>query len=156
MNWKDVRYVKLKLCRQWCNKFGISKTIIHNLKPMTQETKTKYALSFENKIFRSFGEMLKVFGSNRLYLTDFINSWSSVEDLDNYLIPDIEKVINDIVDLKESGSATISIDITKSEVIFYLDNVGTDYPTIPTTDFYEIVKAWKAFLLSPPLDSIRI
>jgi len=70
----------------------------------------------------------------------------NVEEITQYLIPEINKVINGIETEFETGSETVSMTIGPVNTIFFIDNVGTQYPQIPTEHLKEIIISWKAYL----------
>lgn len=122
---------------------------------MNQAIRAQYKITFQNKIldFGSNGKTVyKTVNSNNSALLEFLNGWNDPQEISDLLIPDINAALSGTSSLLENGSETISIDITPDNVIFYMPNVGTDYPTVPTTDFNEIVLAWRDFLLQSPLN----
>lgn len=125
---------------------------------MKQALISQYSISFENKIldFASGSVVCKIININNNSLGEFLTAWGNPQEINDLLIPDIEDVLNGVASLRENGSETISIDITPTSVIFYISNVGTNYPKIPTLDFKEIVVGWRDFLLQPPLNRTRI
>jgi len=122
---------------------------------MDQQTKDKYSITFTNRVidFGIFGKKSrKILSINNAVVSEFFLDWNNPEELDEYLIPDIDDVLQGVAIERSNGSETISISINSNFVVFYVDNVGTDHPQIPTSDFKEIVEGWRDFLLTPPLN----
>ncbi|RDI13323.1 hypothetical protein [Flavobacterium sp. AG291] len=115
---------------------------------MNQDIINLYEITFNNKLISISGGpsfFTKVISTNNLYLTDFLMEWNS-EEITQYLIPEINKVINGIEPEFETGSETVSITIGSINTIFFIDNVDTNYPRIPTVDLKEIIIGWKNYL----------
>jgi hypothetical protein len=82
--------------------------------------------------------------------------WSNSSDIDEYLIPDINKVLDGTEQELENGSEIVSVVIQSDWVTFYLDRNGSNYPQINTNEFKEIVEGWRDFLLQPPLNNTKV
>lgn len=117
---------------------------------MNQNLINIYNIKLENKALSWDGfsgkEIIKSIVTNRIYLTDFLNDYSA-EDITNYILPEIDKVINGINSEFEVGSETVSVSILTNKVEFY-DNNLTFVGQIPILDFKEICKGWRDFLIS--------
>jgi len=117
---------------------------------MNQNIINQYKISLVNKLINIPGESsfyTKVISTNNIYLTDFLMEWNA-EEINEYLIPEIDKVLNGNELEFETGSETTTMTIGPINTIFFIDNVGTDYPQIPTPDLREIVIGWKEYLES--------
>lgn len=75
-------------------------------------------------------------------MTDFLNDYSA-KDLSEYILPEIEKVLDE----SEIGSETVSISIYISMTEFYDKNLNF-VSEIPTADFRSICQGWRDFLIS--------
>jgi len=125
---------------------------------MNQKIIDLYKINFQNQIEDSkfHGRQIDKFPfTNDSILTTFLYDWSARE-INEYLISDIDDVLNNSVPNAQNGSETITIVINPQNTIFYIDNVGTNYPKIPTKDFREIVIGWRDFLLTPPLNGTKV
>ena len=119
---------------------------------MNQALIEKYKISFKNKLFtfeNGKAEYIPTAETSNTYLTDFLLTWTSADEIEEYLIPEIEKVLIGFSAKFETGTETISIDIGATSVIFYTENKNGIYPEIPTTDLLSILISWKDFLKSP-------
>jgi len=118
---------------------------------------TQYKITFQNKVlnWNSGNEIFKSIKTSNRYLNEFIDSWS-VEEMDEWLLPYLDQVLNGTLPEYDTGSETITILIKQDLTYFLIDDVGINYPTIPTQDFKEICLGWKAFLLTPPLNGTKV
>lgn len=125
---------------------------------MNQAIIDKYNIKFENKIFSwpSGKQVVKGIDINNDTVGSFLTSFRKPDKINQNLLPDINDVLNGIAEMRESQSATIPVNIYPTKTVFFIDDVGTDYPQIPTVDFKEIVEGWHDFLLQPPLDMSTI
>jgi hypothetical protein len=124
---------------------------------MNQNLINQYKITLQNKVLNwgSDNEIFKSIETNNRYLNEFIDSWS-VDEMDESLFPYLNKVINGTLTEYDTGSETITILIKQDLTYFLIDDVGTNYPTIPTQDFKEICLGWKEFLLTPPLNGTKV
>jgi hypothetical protein len=124
---------------------------------MNQNLINQYQITLQNKVLNwsSGDEIFKSIETNNRYLNEFIDSWS-VEEMDEWLLPYLDQVINGTLQEYDTGSETITILIKQDLTYFLIDGVGTNYPTIPTQDFKEICLGWKEFLLTPPLNGTKV
>jgi hypothetical protein len=125
---------------------------------MNSETINKYQIKFTNRVldFGKYGkEIRKTMNINHHTLGEFLTCWDNPDDLTNYLIPDIDDILNGHQSEIINGSETITINLRSDWVTFYIDGVGTNYPEINTNDFREIVEGWRDFLLQPPLNNTK-
>lgn len=121
---------------------------------MNQNLINQYQINFLNQIdkFESYPSKIdKVPILNNLYFSKFLYDWS-VAEMDEWLLPYLDQVINGTLPEYDTGSETITILIKQDLTYFLIDDVGTNYPTIPTQDFKEICLGWREFLLTPPLN----
>lgn len=126
---------------------------------MNQKVIEQYNISFQNKIldFGKFGKVIhKILDMNNPTFGTFLLGWNDPQEINDLLLPDIDAILNGTSTLMENGSETISIDITPQNVIFYIPDVGTNYPTVPIADFNEIVLVWRDFLLRQPLNGTKV
>ncbi len=117
-----------------------------------------YNINFQNRIENSkfHGRNIDKFPyTDNSILTTFLYDFNARE-INEYLISDIEDVLNGIIPEATNGSEIITIGIEPVNTIFYIDDVGTNYPEIPTKDFLEIVIGWRDFLLTPPLNGTKV
>lgn len=117
---------------------------------MNQSTADKYEISFINKMLDIKGYPIffrKVVSTNNIHLTDFLN-YINLIDIEEYYIPEIDKVLNGIEPEFETASDSATIIINPISAIFLIDGVGIDYPKIPTGDLKEILIGWKDYLKS--------
>lgn len=117
---------------------------------MNQSTVNKYKISFINKRFNvndgtSFFK--KTPFTNNIHLTNFLIDINAI-DIEEYYIPEIDKVLNGIEPEFETASDSSTIIINPTSAIFLIDGVGLDYPEIPTEDLKEILIGWKDYLKS--------
>ena len=125
---------------------------------MNQNILNQYQINFVNKIidFEIGGkEITKIPNTNNKYLDEFLDDWSA-EEMDEYLLPYVNQVINNTLLEYQTGCETITVLVQSNLTYFLIDDVGTNYPTIPTQDFKEICLGWKAFLLTPPLNGTKV
>lgn len=121
---------------------------------MNQSLINQYKIEFTNSIEKLNDNPTKIVKypniENR-YLFLFLYAWSSVREINDSLIPDIEAALLDI-NYEESSDCNlgVSIIIYHDRVELYDDN-GFVYE-LPTQHFKEIVIGWRDFLLSPPLN----
>lgn len=125
---------------------------------MNQATIDKYNIKFINRILElpSGKQVSKTMDINNYTVGCFLTSFWKPEKINQNLLSDINDVLNGMAEMRESQSATIPVNIYRTKTVFYIDDVGTDYPQIPTTDFKEIVEGWRDFLMQPPLDMSKI
>jgi len=119
----------------------------------------KYRINFVNRKFELGGQtkIMKFPYTNSEWLSGFLWEWSRVSDLDDPdggLINDINAALADSSSEIESGSELVDIIIYHDRVNFYPDNA--DLFVIPIIEFKKIVLAWRDFLLSPPLNGVRV
>ncbi len=125
---------------------------------MNQNIIDLYEINFQNRIEDSkfHGRKISKFPfTNDSILTTFLYDWNARE-INEYLISDIEDVLNGVLPEAQNGSETITIVIEPATTTFYIDNVGTNYPEVPTRDFKEIVIGWRDFLLTSPLNGTKV
>lgn len=125
---------------------------------MNQKTADQYNLTFEDKVcdWGKYGKSsIKVVDTNNPYLTAFLNSWNSAEQIADSLLPDIHDALNHPDQEIESDSATVDIIMHRNEVDFY-DDVKGYVNSIPLQDFKEIVIEWRDFLKTPPASRSKI
>lgn len=124
---------------------------------MNQNLVNQYQINFVNKVndFKNRGKVTKIPNTNNQYLDEFLFNWS-VEEMDEYLIPYLVQVLNGTLPEYETGSETITVLVKPTLTHFLIDDVGTNYPNIPTQDFKEICIGWRDFLLTPPLNGTKV
>ncbi|WP_336958620.1 hypothetical protein [Chryseobacterium contaminans] len=125
---------------------------------MNKNTVDQYNLTFEDKVcdWGKYGKsIIKVVDTNNQYLTAFLNSWNSAEQIANSLLSDINDALNNPDQEIESDSATVDIIMHRNEVDFYDDNLGY-VNSIPLQDFKEIVIGWRDFLKTPSTKKSKI
>ena len=113
----------------------------------------QYQISFQNNVVNlkpNGNQILKTLEINNFTFGTFLIAWCNADDITDLLIPDINDVLDGVSDYAQNGSETITIGITPDVVTFYIDDVGTNYPTLPTTDFLQIVTLWRDFLSESP------
>lgn len=118
---------------------------------MNQSLINHYKIVFIEKVLNIEGHnsiTTKVPGTNNDTVSAFLSDWKDFEMIDNYLLPGIDSVINGEEEELETGSETFTVIVDPVSTTFYLDNVGMEYPTIPTVDFRDIVLGWRDFLAS--------
>ena len=116
---------------------------------MNQALINKYKILFKNKLFtfeNGKAEYVPTAETSNIYLTDFLLSWTSPAEIEEYLIPEIEKILNGLSVKFETGTETISMDIGATTAIFYTENKNGLYPEIPTADLLSTLISWKEFL----------
>lgn len=106
---------------------------------MNQKLIEQYQISFT----RSY-PFQKVVLTNNDDLTDFLNEWD-LKDLEEYLIPEINKVIDGQELEFETGAETFKVIVDPVWTVFYKGE-DCDYPKIPTADLKEILVAWSDYL----------
>lgn len=112
----------------------------------------KYDLNFYNLISPN-GKIDRIPDLNIGGLSLCLFEWS-VEDIENYILPDINRALNEVDAEFESGSEIVSVTFDKDDVYFLMDHHPTE--SMPTLDFKQIVEGWRDFLLSPPLEGLRV
>ncbi|WP_336686055.1 hypothetical protein [Chryseobacterium bernardetii] len=125
---------------------------------MNKNIVDQYNLTFEDKVcdWGKYGKsIIKVVDTNNQYLTAFLNSWNSEEQIADSLLPDINDALNNPDQEIESDSATVDIIMHRNEADFYVDNLGY-VNSIPLQDFKEIVIGWRDFLKTPPTNRSKI
>lgn len=115
---------------------------------MNQNLINQYGISFVNRLinipgFKPFFEKCPI--TNSAFLSDFLGDWKLI-DIQDYLIPEINKVLEGIEPEFETASDTFIVIVGPVFTVFYLDDVGTNYPKIPTQDFFEILIGWSNYL----------
>ena len=119
---------------------------------MNQTLINKYKISFSYKL-QSFesgkAEYFPVAETSSSHLTDFLLTWSSSDEIEKHLIPEIEKIRNGFISEFETGTETTSVTIGINTTIFYYGNKPEEYPQIPTQDLTDILLEWKNFLERP-------
>lgn len=122
---------------------------------MNQNLINQYQVNFVNEVYHNpisnLNYITKIPNVENDYLFQFLFNWSA-EEIDEYLLPFLNQVINGSLSEYDTGSETIIVLIKPNLTYFLIDNVGTNYPTIPTQDFKEICIGWRDFLLTPPLN----
>ena len=121
---------------------------------MTQEIMNQYQVKFKNKIldYNEFGKSLtKVVETNNRYLNELLNFCSNPQEIEDFLLIEINQALLNPSAEIENGSETINILIYQNKVDFYTLDEGFVY-TIPTSDFKQIVEGWRDFLQTPPLN----
>lgn len=118
---------------------------------MNQTIINRYKINFYNKVidFSNGSRNEKIPDTNHV-VSSFLFGWSS-DDIDNYLIPNINSVINGTVDEFETGSEIIQAIVAPTVTTFYSSSQDHDFPVMPTADFKEILLGWREFLMQPPL-----
>lgn len=125
---------------------------------MNQNIINQYSISFQNRVdnWDVFGkEINKIITTNNKYLTAFLISWNSVEQINNSLLPDINQALINPNTEVDSDSATVDIIMFNNLVDFYDDSNGY-VSSIPLQDFKEIVTGWRDFLKTPPLGGSKV
>jgi len=120
---------------------------------MTQNIVNQYKITFINKVSKKDKTITKIPNSINDTLSVFLFNWNS-DEINEILLPDIDKALSNINSEIENGSETISILIYQDKVDFY-DDDGFAYQ-ISTKDFKEIVIGWRDFLLTPPLSGTKV
>ncbi|QTE39580.1 hypothetical protein J3L18_11135 [Mucilaginibacter gossypii] len=120
---------------------------------MNRELIEKYEINFTNKVMDmgKWGKKISKIPHTNSIASSFLYGWGA-DDLTEEVIPQIEKVLSGELAEYESGSDLVEITVYKTITIFYLDDVGRNYPEVPTTELKELVEAWRDFLLQPPFD----
>ncbi|MBP2616428.1 hypothetical protein [Chryseobacterium jejuense] len=121
---------------------------------MDQNIADQYKLAFEDKV-HDWNWITKIVSTNNPYLTAFLNSWNSAEQITDSLLPDINDALNNPGQEIESDSVTVDIIMHKNEVDFY-DDVKGYVISIPLQDFKEIVTEWRNFLKTTPSGGLRV
>lgn len=103
----------------------------------------RYGIAFTDKLPGWKGNKMPITGY--AYITDFLFDWTLTE-LNEYLLPNINAVLNSELPELETGSETITIIVDPVSTTFYVDRLETDFPYIPTVDFRDIVLGWRDFL----------
>lgn len=75
---------------------------------MNKELIKKYKIDFRNQVYN--GKVNKFPMTNHEELTEFLFGWK-VSELDEYVLPDIDKVLNGIQEEAENGKGTVFINI---------------------------------------------
>lgn len=126
---------------------------------MNQNLINQYQINFMNKInhnsILNINYITKLPNLENKYLFDFLINWS-VEEMDEYLLDFINQVIDGTLTEYNTGSETITVLIKSDLTYFLIDDVGTNYPNIPTNDFKEVCLGWRNFLLTPPLNGTQV
>ncbi|GEN68238.1 hypothetical protein [Chryseobacterium rhizosphaerae] len=125
---------------------------------MNQNIINQYSISFQNRVdnWDIFGkEINKIITTNNKYLTSFLISWNSVEQINNSLLPDINQALISPNIEVDSDSATVDIIMFNNLVDFYDDSNGY-VNSIPLQDFKEIVTGWRDFLKTLPLGGSKV
>ncbi|ALL07643.1 hypothetical protein AQ505_20410 [Pedobacter sp. PACM 27299] len=117
---------------------------------MNQNIIKKYGVDFKNKNINN--KIDKVPHTNIPDLTIFLYGWGSSE-LNEDLLPQINKVLNEPDKEFESQNEIVLIDVNKDDVYFYSDEIQQFH--MPTIEFKQIVEGWRDFLLSPPLNGAK-
>ena len=118
---------------------------------MTKEIIKKYGIDFQNKI-DSDGIIDKFPGSGGdMHITALLYEWTSVDDLNDSLIADIDEALANPNSEIEAGSTPVLIVIQQDIVDFY-STWSDGVFSMPTKDLREIVIAWRDFLLTSPLN----
>ncbi|WP_192822245.1 hypothetical protein [Rufibacter sp. LB8] len=117
-----------------------------------------YNISFVNEVRtwpKKGKEYVKIPYTNNYYLSEFLLAWKA-DDIISFLLPEIEKVINNTNEELETGTVLFTVIVDPVNTIFYPDAAGTDYPKIPTQDLKHVLISWKDFLLQPPYDGQKV
>lgn len=124
---------------------------------MNQQLIEKYQVNFTNKVMDMgvYGKKISKIPHTNSIVSSFLYGWGS-DDLTDEVIPQIEKVLSGELAEYESGSDLVEITVGPSTTVFYLDDVGRNYPVVPTVEFRELVEGWRDFLLQPPLDGSSV
>lgn len=120
---------------------------------MNQNIVNQYKISFVNKISKKDQTITKIPNSINDTLSVFLFNWN-IDEINEILLPDIDRALSNINSQVENGSEAISILIYQDKVDFYDDN-GFAYQ-LTTQDFKEIVIGWRDFLLTSPLNGTKI
>jgi hypothetical protein len=123
---------------------------------MSPELISQYQISFQNKIidFEKQGKVIyKILSTNNSFISEFFLDWRNGIEIQDYLLPDIESILNNEEDEIQVESETFSVLMYQNKVVFYPENHDTF--EIPTLDFKEIAIAWRDFLLEPPLNGSK-
>ena len=119
---------------------------------MSPELKTKYQISFQNKVlnFEMEGkEVYKIINTNNILIDGFFMDWKS-EEITDVILPDIELALNVEVEETEFESYDVTVVLYQDRALFVPDKDPNF--NIPILDFKEIAIAWRDFLLEPPLN----
>ncbi|GAB3935899.1 hypothetical protein [Mucilaginibacter myungsuensis] len=118
---------------------------------MDQTVLSRYQIEFQNTTFHISGfpkKIRKSLVTNNWVLTEFIDFWHRISDIDDYLIPEL---VND----NDAGSETIAI-LINDEIAYFYNTLKEDISEpdymMPLNDLIEVVNSWKAFLAEPPLN----
>ncbi|AZA90463.1 Uncharacterised protein [Chryseobacterium nakagawai] len=125
---------------------------------MNQNIADQYNLTFEDEVqdWGIHGKSInKIVNTNYQYLTTFLNSWNSAEQINASLLPDINDGLNNPHEEIDSDAATIDIIIHRNEVDFY-DDVKGYVGSIPLQDFKEIIIEWRDFLKRTPSGGSKV
>ena len=117
----------------------------------------QYKISFQNRVedWENFGkEINKIINTNNEPLTNFLICWSSVSEINESLLPDInEALAHPNVEIN-SDSPPVNIVMSDNSVDFY--GYEGYINSIPLQDFKEIVIGWRDFLNTPPLNGTKV
>jgi len=119
---------------------------------MNQALIDKYKISFSYKLYpfeSGKAEYFPIAKTSSPHLTDFLLTWSSSDEIEKHLIPEIEKVRSGSLTELETGTENISITIGINSTIFYSGNKPEEYHQISTSDLKDILIEWKNFLEKP-------
>lgn len=120
----------------------------------------QYKIEFQNitKSFSGFPNTIdKRTSSLSVTLDIFLYGWD-VDQINDSLLPDINNVLNGSVIEDETQSETIWVELKSNETKLFEMSKNSYIPdfTLPTSDFKEIVTAWRDFLLRPPFDGTKV
>lgn len=129
---------------------------------MEKNIVTIYKVSLQNSIVNVHGfsaKNYKVILTNNNKLTEFINSWRDIQEIDEDLMPDILNVLSNNVS-EENASETVGIKMNQQETkLFGLSgnssSLNPDF-VLPTEDFKKLIEGWRNFLSTPPLSGTKI
>jgi len=116
----------------------------------------KYKINFYNKIVPYFdgGRIEKIPDTDHV-VSSFLIDWSA-DDINNYVIPNLDSVINGNLDEFETGTEIMLVVVESSVTTFYPDSREQNFPSMATADFKEILIGWSEFLLQPPLSGAKV
>ncbi len=124
---------------------------------MNQNIVNQYKISFQNRVddWGNFGkEINKIINTNSEPLTNFLICWTSISEINESLLPDINEALTHPNVEVNSDSPPVDIVMSDNLVDFY--GYEGYINSIPLQDLKEIVIAWRDFLNTPPLNGTKV
>jgi len=124
---------------------------------MNQNIVNQYKISFQNRVddLGNFGkEINKIINTNNEPLTNFLICWTSISEINESLLPDINEALTHPNVEVNSDSPPVDIVMSDNLVDFY--GYEGYINSIPLQDLKEIVIAWRDFLNTPPLNGTTV